>query len=99
MSGSSEPVRGASRVTRPSRRAAGAPKVSPTSSGVKAIAQPSSALSSTGISTSSPRTRSGAATAASSVALAPSEVPPITACSTSTWSSSPIAWRPKVVIE
>ena len=80
MSGSSEPVRGASRAARPSRRATGAPKVSPTSSGVNASAQPSSALSSTGISTSSPRTRSGAAAAASSAALAPSDVPPITAC-------------------
>ncbi len=68
----------------------------PTSSGVKAMAQPSSALSSTGISISMPFTRSGAAAAASSVTLAPSEVPPITACFTSAWSSSAIAWRPKV---
>jgi hypothetical protein len=64
------------------------PNVRETSSGVKASAQPSSALSSTGISTSMPRTRSGAATVASSVALAPSEVPPTTACSSSRWSSS-----------
>ena len=75
---------GASRATPPIRRATGAPKVSPTSSGVNAIAQPSRALSRTGISTSSPRTRSGAAAAASRLTLAPSEVPPITAWSTST---------------
>ena len=53
----------------------GSPKVSAHISGVKAIAQPSSALSSTGISTTIPRTRSGCAAAASSVVLAPSEVP------------------------
>ena len=70
--------------------------MSPTSSGVKAMAQPSSALSSTGISISMPFTRSGAAAAASSVTFAPSEVPPITACFTPAWSSSAIAWRPKV---
>ena len=80
-------------------RATGAPKVSPASSGVKPIAQPSSALSSTGISINSPLTRSGAAAAASSDALAPSEVPPSTAWSTSRWSSSAIVWRPKIVIE
>ena len=78
---------------------AGAPNVRPTSSGVKASAQPSSALSRTGISITSPCTRSGAAAAASSDALAPSDVPPITARSTSRWSSSAIAWRPKIVIE
>ena len=38
----------------------GSPKVSATISGVKATAQPSSALSSTGISITMPRTRSGA---------------------------------------
>ena len=38
----------------------GSPRVSATISGVKAIAQPSSALSSTGISTTMPRRRSGA---------------------------------------
>ena len=77
-------------------RATGAPKVSPTSSGVKAIAHPSRALSSTGISISMPFTRSGAAAAASSAVLAPSEVPPMTALSTPAWSSSAIVWRPKI---
>ena len=55
----------------------GSPKVSATISGVNAIAQPSSALSSTGISITIPRSRVGASEATSSVALAPSEVPPI----------------------
>ena len=63
---------------------------------MNAIAQPSSALSSTGISISMPLTRSGAAAAASSVAFAPSDVPPITACFTPAASSSAIAWRPKM---
>ena len=66
----------------------GSPNVSETSIGVKASAQPSRALSSTGISTIMPRTRSGAVTAASSVAFAPSDVPPTTASSISRWSSS-----------
>ena len=77
----------------------GSPKLSAIISGVKAIAQPISALSSTGISTIMPRTRSGACTAASSVALAPSEVPPSTASSTSRWSSSAIICCPKRGIE
>ena len=76
----------------------GAPKVSESSSGVKAIAQPSSALSSTGISTSIPRTRWGEWAAASSVVFAPSEVPPTTALSISRWSSSAIVWAPKIDI-
>jgi hypothetical protein len=75
------------------------PKVRAIISGVKAIAQPSSALSSTGISTTMARTRSGACTAASRVALAPSEVPPSTASSSSRWSSSAIICSPKKGIE
>ena len=47
--------RGASRARRLIMRVIGAPKVRLTSSGVKASAQPSSALSSTGISTTMPR--------------------------------------------
>ena len=54
MSPSSQVPRGTSRAPRPSSRATGAPNVRPTSSGVKAMAQPSSALSSTGISISMP---------------------------------------------
>ena len=42
--------------------------------------RPRRALSSTGISTISPRTRSGARSATSRETLAPSEVPPTTAC-------------------
>ncbi len=80
-------------------RAIGAPKVRWTISGVKASAHPSSALSSTGISISRPFTRSGAATAASSDVFAPSEVPPMTAWSISRWSSSPMTWPPKIVME
>ena len=64
------------------RRITGSPKVSATISGVNAIAQPSSALSSTGISITMPRSRSGASDATSSVTLAPSDVPPTTASST-----------------
>ncbi len=78
---------------------AGAPAVRATISGVKASAQPSSAWSSTGISITIPRRRSGASEAASSVVLAPSEVPSTTASSTSRWSSSAITWAPKVLIE
>ena len=55
---SSGPRRGTSDRPRPTARTTGAPKVSPSSNGVNAIAQPSSALSSTGISTSIPWTRS-----------------------------------------
>ena len=47
----------------------------------------STALSSTGISMISPRTRSGAMSATSRQTLAPREVPPITACSAPRWSS------------
>ena len=61
----------------------GAPNVSEISSGVNAIAHASSALSSTGISITMPRTRVGASDTASSVVLAPSDVPPITASSSS----------------
>ena len=49
----------------------GAPNVSEISSGVNAIAHPSSALSSTGISITMPRTREGASDATSSVVFAP----------------------------
>lgn len=76
----------------------GAPKVSEIISGVNAIAQPSSALSSTGISISIPRTRSGAAETTSSVVLAPSEVPPTTARSMSRWSiSASTCWTNNVI--
>jgi len=48
--------------------------------GTKTIAAPTMPFSRTGISMTSARTRSGAATAASSETLAPSDVPPTTAC-------------------
>ena len=70
------------RVTRESPFISGSPTVSATISGVKATAQASSALSSTGISSTIPRSRSGAAEATSSVVFAPSDVPPTTASST-----------------
>ncbi len=54
----------------------GSPNVSANSSGVKKAAQAGIALSSTGISITMPRSRSGASAATSSVMLAPSEVPP-----------------------
>ena len=77
----------------------GAPNVSPSISGVKATAQPSSAWSSTGISTTMPRSRSGASDATSSVAFAPSDVPITTACGISRWSSSATTSRPNSLIE
>ena len=57
-------------------------------SGVNVSAQPSSALSSTGISTTMPRSREGFSSATSSAVFAPSDVPPITASSMPRWSSS-----------
>ena len=80
---------GTSRASRETAFITGSPTVSAISSGVNATAHASSALSSTGISTTMPRSRSGASDATSSVALAPSEVPPTTASSTPRWSSSP----------
>ena len=59
----------------------------------------SRALLRTGISTIRPRTRSGAITATSSETLAPSDVPPITACGAPRWSSSATTCSPKAVIE
>jgi hypothetical protein len=66
---------------------------------VNASAHASSAPSSTGISMTMPRSRSGAKADASSAVLAPSEVPSTTASSTSRWSSSAIVCLPKKVIE
>ena len=77
----------------------GSPKLSAIISGVKASAHASSAPSSTGISITMPRSRSGASAAASSAVLAPSEVPITTASSMPRWSSSAIVCRPKTVIE
>ena len=54
------PPRDAAAPRAPARRIAGSPAVSATISGVKASAQPSSAWSSTGISITMPRKRSGA---------------------------------------
>ena len=53
--------------------------VSATMIGVKNSAQARRALSSTGISTTIPRRRSGASAATERVTLAPSDVPPTTA--------------------
>ena len=46
-----------------------------------------------------PRTRSGAMAATSSETLAPSEVPPITACAAPRWSSSATTCSPNAVME
>ena len=67
--------------------------------GTKARMPATSAWLSTGISTIRPLTRSGAMTATSSDTLAPSEVPPITACSAPRWSSSATTCSPNDVIE
>ena len=56
-------------------------------SGANAMIPASSALLSTGISTIRPFTRPGATTATSSETLAPSDVPPTTACGAPRWSS------------
>ena len=68
-------------------------------SGANARIPASSALLSTGISTISPRTRSGASTATSSETLAPSEVPPTTAWGAPRWSSSAMTCSANAVIE
>ena len=91
--------RGTARAPRASSFITGSPKVSANSSGVNAAPQAGIALSSTGISMIIPRSRSGASAATSSVMLAPSEVPPTTACSSSRWSSSATAWRANSGIE
>ena len=80
-------------------RISGSPKLSATISGVNASAHASSAPSSTGISMTMPRSRSGASEAASSAVLAPSDVPSTTASSISRWSSSAITCSPKKLIE
>ena len=91
--------RGISRAPAWTTRIIGSPKLSAIISGVNASAHASSALSSTGISITMPRRRSGADAAASSAALAPSDVPSTTASSISRWSSSAIVCCPKKVIE
>ncbi len=68
-------------------------------SGPNATRQPTSAESSTGISMTIPRTRSGARWPTSSAVLAPSEVPTITASPTARWSSSPTTCSAKSVVE
>ncbi len=68
-------------------------------SGAKARMPASTALSSTGISTSSPRTRSGARSATSSATFAPSEVPPTIAWGASRWSSRATTCSAKAVME
>ena len=90
---------GIRRVSHETARMSGSPSVSAVISGVKASAQPSRALSSTGISMTMPRTRSGATAQTSSAMLAPSDVPATTAWSTSRWSSRPTTCSPKNVIE
>ena len=67
--------------------------------GPKASRPASRALSSTGISRIRPRTRSGAMSATSRPTLAPSDVPPTTACAAPRWSSSATTCSPKAVIE
>ena len=69
------PARDQARRAGQRRARPGSPAVSATISGVNASAQPISAWSSTGISITIPRRRSGARAAASSATLAPSEVP------------------------
>ncbi len=81
---------GAPRTRGPTTFITGSPTVSANSSGVKATAQAGIAWSRTGISTIVPASRSGAAAATSSEMLAPREVPPTTARSSSRWSSSAI---------
>ena len=96
---SSHGSRGTLRAPNCTSRISGSPTLSATISGVNASAQASSAESSTGISMTMPRRRSGAKAAASSAVLAPSDVPSTTASSISRWSSSAIVCCPKKLIE
>ena len=80
--------RGTGRVTQRSAETLSGRNRAANISGAKAMIPASTALSSTGISSSSPATRSGAVAASSSETLAPSDVPPTTACSAPRWSSS-----------
>ncbi len=91
--------RGTRRAPACTARISGSPKLSAIISGVKASAQASSAPSSTGISITMPRSRSGASAAASSAVLAPSDVPSTTASSIPRWSSSAITCSPNRLIE
>ena len=91
--------RGTARAARASSFITGSPNVSATSIGVNVSALGSSPLSSTGISITIPRNRSGAAEAISSAVLAPSEVPITTACSISRWSISATTCAAKKAIE
>ena len=68
-------------------------------SGVNATAEPSSALSSTGISSTIPRSRSGAREATSSAVFAPSDVPMTTASSIASSSRSATTCSAKVDME
>ncbi len=79
-------LRGIAEVRREASSKPGRPKRSPSISGVKKPATPVRALSRTGISMKSARARSGWRVASSSATLAPSEVPPTTAESSSRWS-------------
>ena len=91
--------RGIGRVTSRSPLTVNGRNRAANSSGPKARIPASSALSSTGISTIRPRTRSGARSATSSETFAPSEVPPTTAWSAPRWSSSAITCSANAVIE
>ena len=80
-------------------RITGIPRRRPSITGAKVATTPGSALSSTGISMKRPATRCGECVASSRATLAPSEVPPTIAASSSRWSISASSWRAKSGIE
>ena len=91
--------RGMGRVTRRSPLTVNGRNRAANINGAKARIPASTALSSTGISTIRPRTRSGARSATSRLTLAPREVPPMTAWSAPRWSSSATTCSAKALIE
>ncbi len=90
---------GISRANLDTMRMTGSPMVTATSNGANATALATSALSSTGISSTMARNRLGAIEATSSVMLAPRDVPPTTASSILRWSRRATTSRANWVIE
>ncbi len=86
------PVRGRARKALATQPTTGRAKWVARSIGTKVMAAAGSAHSRTGISTTRPRTRSGAWAATRRLTLPPSETPPTTACSMPRWSRRAITW-------
>ena len=91
--------RGTGRVTHRSAETLSGRNRAANMSGANAMIPASTALSRTGISSSSPATRSGSRAASSRETLAPNDVPPTTAAGASRWSSSARTWSANAVTE